>query len=171
MRSNSSVGLKPSGPTSLVSLSICCLIPATRISKNSSKFELKIVRNLIRSMSGWGGSCASSSTRRLNSSQRNSRLIKFPGSEKRFASGTSFRRSSTPAEGSSATLVLAAAVGIYLFVESVTEKRPRTRFKQPLLGKLGKSQTCRHRRVTPWQRELDVGCLQRRRRKLPLRQY
>src|SRR5215510_14593336 len=83
MRSNSSVGLKPSGPTSLVSLSICCLIPATRISKNSSRFELKIVRNLTRSMSGCVGSCASSRTRRLNASQLSSRLMKFFGSPKR----------------------------------------------------------------------------------------
>src|SRR5262245_33340086 len=83
MRSNSSVGLKPSGPTSLVSLSICCLIPATRISKNSSRFELTMVRNLTRSISGCLWSCASSSTRRLNSSQLSSRLMKFFGSPKR----------------------------------------------------------------------------------------
>src|SRR5262249_42328383 len=69
--------------TSLVSLSICCLIPATRISKNSSRFELKIVRNLTRSMSGCVGSCASSRTRRLNASQLSSRLMKFFGSPKR----------------------------------------------------------------------------------------
>src|ERR1044071_2337887 len=82
MALNVSVGLRPSGPTSLVSLSICCLMPATRISKNSSRLELKIVRNLTRSMSGWVGSCASSRTRRLNSSQLNSRLVKFSGAEK-----------------------------------------------------------------------------------------
>src|SRR6266446_5027568 len=80
---NISVGLRPSGPTSLVSLSICCLMPATRISKNSSRLELKIVRNLTRSMSGCVGSCASSRTRRLNSSQLSSRLVKFSGAEKR----------------------------------------------------------------------------------------
>jgi len=40
---------------------------------------------------------------------------------------------------------LATAVGIYLFVESVTEKRPRTEFNQPLLRKLGKSQTGRYK--------------------------
>src|SRR5438477_6147595 len=78
-----SVGLRPSAPTSLVSLSICCLMPATRISKNSSRLELKIVRNLTRSMSGCVGSCASSRTRRLNSSQLSSRLVKFSGAEKR----------------------------------------------------------------------------------------
>src|SRR5437899_10057790 len=83
MRSNVSVGLKPSGLISLVSLSICCLIPATRISKNSSRFELTMVRNLTRSMSGCLGSCASSRTRRLNSSQLSSRLMKFFGSPKR----------------------------------------------------------------------------------------
>src|SRR5262249_51800658 len=85
MRSNVSVGLNPSGPTSLVSLSICCLIPATRISKNSSRFELKIVMNLTRSISGCLESWASSSTRRLNSSQLSSRLMKFFGSRKRFS--------------------------------------------------------------------------------------
>ena len=82
-----SVGLRPSGPTSLVSLSICCLMPATRISKNSSRFELKMVRNLTRSISGWVGSCASSRTRRLNSSQLSSRLMKFSGAENRDVCG------------------------------------------------------------------------------------
>src|SRR5438309_1017918 len=80
---NVSVGLNPSAATSLVSLSICCLIPATRISKNSSRFELKMQRNFTRSISGWVGSCASSRTRRLNSSQLSSRLMKFFGSPKR----------------------------------------------------------------------------------------
>ena len=44
--------------------------------KNSSRFELKIDRNLTRSNSGLDGSSASSSTRALNSSQLNSRLMK-----------------------------------------------------------------------------------------------
>src|SRR5437667_12170044 len=120
---NVSVGLKPSGPRSLVSLSICCLIPATRISKNSSRFELKIVRNLTRSIRGWVGSCASSSTRRLNSSQLSSRLIKFLESEKRFVAGTSFGRISTSVDGSSTTVVLAIAVGIYFPGDSAAEKQ------------------------------------------------
>src|SRR3954470_15579547 len=79
---NVSVGDMPSGPVSLVSLWICCLIPATRISKNSSRLLLKIVMNLTRSISGCVGSCASSRTRRLNSSQLSSRLMKLAGSEK-----------------------------------------------------------------------------------------
>ena len=107
-----SVGLSPSGPRWLVSLSICCLIPATRISKNSSKFELKIVRNLTRSMSGCVGSCASSSTRRLNSNQLSSRLMKLRGSEKRFSAETSLGRISISAGGSFAIVVFAIAVGI-----------------------------------------------------------
>ena len=134
-----SVGLNPSGPRSLVSLSICCLIPATRISKNSSRFELKIVRNLTRSIRGWVGSCASSSTRRLNSSQLSSRLIKFLESEKRFVAGTSFGRISTSVDGSSATVVLAIAVGIYFPVDSAADKQSAREFKQSLLGRLGNS--------------------------------
>src|SRR6476659_3444431 len=82
MALNVSVGDMPSGPTSLVSLWICCLMPATRISKNSSRLLLKMVMNLTRSISGWVGSCASSRTRRLNSSQLSSRLMKLAGSEK-----------------------------------------------------------------------------------------
>src|SRR6186713_1062285 len=89
MFSNVSVGLSPSGPTSLVSLAICCLIPATRISKNSSRFELTIPRNLTRSSNGWVGSCASSRTRRLNSSQLSSRLMKFFAAEKSGTGGAS----------------------------------------------------------------------------------
>src|SRR5437763_5358151 len=170
MRSNNSVGLNPSGPTSLVSLSICSLIPATRISKNSSKFELKIVRNLTRSISGCVGSCASSSTRRLNSNQLSSRLMKLRGSEKRFAPGTSLGRISTSAEGSSATMVFAIAVGIYVPVDSAADKQSARGFKQSLLGKLATARKSGHHLVRPTPPRLDAGYLQRPRRKLPLRQ-
>ena len=54
---------------------IRCLRSATRTMKNSSRFELKIDRNLTRSRRGTVGSWASSSTRRLNSSHDSSRLI------------------------------------------------------------------------------------------------
>src|SRR5688500_13086643 len=47
--------------------------------KNSSKFELKIDRNLTRSRSGFEASSASSNTRALNSSQLSSRLRKLSG--------------------------------------------------------------------------------------------
>src|SRR5438034_1904553 len=47
---------------------------ATRTMKDSSKFELKMARNFTRSSRGTLGSCASSSTRRLNSSHDSSRL-------------------------------------------------------------------------------------------------
>src|SRR5438477_3847174 len=57
-------------------------MPATRISKNSSRLLLKMVMNFTRSINGCVGSCASSRTRRLNSSQLNSRLMKLAGSEK-----------------------------------------------------------------------------------------
>src|SRR5882672_3717020 len=48
---------------------------ATRTMKDSSRFELKMARNFTRSRSGTLGSCASSSTRRLNSSHDSSRLM------------------------------------------------------------------------------------------------
>src|SRR5438874_6093258 len=48
--------------------------PAMRTMKNSSRFELKIARNFTRSSRATLGSCASSSTRRLNSSHDSSRL-------------------------------------------------------------------------------------------------
>src|SRR5262249_21647066 len=47
--------------------------------KNSSRLALKIARNLTRSKSGVGSSSASSSTRALNSSQLNSRLMNSSG--------------------------------------------------------------------------------------------
>ena len=50
------------------------LSAATRTMKNSSRFELKMARNFTRSSSGTLGSCASSSTRRLNSSHDSSRF-------------------------------------------------------------------------------------------------
>src|SRR5436190_2371538 len=178
------LGLRPSGPISLVSLLICCLIPATRISKNSSRLELKMVRNLTRSIRGGVGSCASSRTRRLNSSQLSSRLIKFSGAEKRSSGGESFRSSSTLGEGSSATLVLATAVGILHRHELATQdwhtrltpsNVPRhswlpAPFKQPLLGRVGKTGRGCQRCVTVRQRRIDAGCPQQRPRKLRLRQ-
>src|SRR5262249_33140370 len=47
---------------------------ATRIMKNSSRFELKMARNFTRSSRGTVGSWASSSTRRLNSRNDSSRF-------------------------------------------------------------------------------------------------
>src|SRR5215467_1001070 len=55
------------------------LSSATRTMKNSSRFELKMERNFTRSSSGTLGSCASSSTRRLNSSHDSSRLTNASG--------------------------------------------------------------------------------------------
>ena len=48
--------------------------PATRIMKNSSRFEVKIAANFTRSRSGTAASSASSSTRSLKSTQESSRL-------------------------------------------------------------------------------------------------
>src|SRR5215471_14488286 len=55
------------------------LSSATRTMKNSSRLELKMERNLTRSSKGTLGSCASSSTRRLNSSHDSSRLMNASG--------------------------------------------------------------------------------------------
>jgi len=62
------------------------LEPATRIMKNSSRFEATIDRNFRRSSRGTEGSRASSRTRLLNSSQDSSRLTKsraFAGRQRR----------------------------------------------------------------------------------------
>ena len=74
-----SVAVKPSTLRSTTSLSICCFNPATRTSKNSSRFELAMQKNFTRSSSGFVESSASSSTRWLNSSQLNSRLMNLSG--------------------------------------------------------------------------------------------
>jgi len=63
MARNVSVAVKPSIVRSTTSLSICCLMPATRTSKNSSRFELTMQKNFTRSSSGFCRSSASSSTR------------------------------------------------------------------------------------------------------------
>ena len=55
-------------------LSICCSSPATRTMKNSSRLELRIARNLTRSISGLRESHASSRTRRWNRRRLNSEL-------------------------------------------------------------------------------------------------
>ena len=74
IRRSCSWGERPSGPGSITPESICCIRPATRISKNSSRFELTIARNLTRSSRGWDALWACSSTRRSKDSQLSSRL-------------------------------------------------------------------------------------------------
>ncbi len=54
--------------------SMSCNVPATRISRNSSRLVDVMERNLTRSRRGLPGSSASSSTRSLKSSQLSSRL-------------------------------------------------------------------------------------------------
>src|ERR1700682_332731 len=70
-----SAGVSPSGAGVLSPTSIRRFKVTTRTMKHSSRFELKMARNLTRSRSGTLGSCASSSTRRLNSSHDSSRLM------------------------------------------------------------------------------------------------
>src|SRR5499427_7981446 len=55
--------------------SSCCLSPATRISKNSSRLAPTMHRKRSRSSTGTTESCASESTRRLKASCDSSRLI------------------------------------------------------------------------------------------------
>ena len=74
-------GVKPSIPRPAAPLSICCFSPATRTSKNSSRLEPVMQKNLSRSSRGLAGSRASLRTRWLNSSQLNSRLMKWAGSK------------------------------------------------------------------------------------------
>ena len=83
MRSRFSRGriLSPIEPRLLPPRTFCCS-PPTRTMKNSSRFELKIARNLTRSSSGTVGSRASSRTRRLNWSQLSSRLRYSDGSSR-----------------------------------------------------------------------------------------
>ena len=64
-----------------------CCRPPTRTMKNSSRLDSKMARNLRRSSSGTCGSCASSRTRRLNSSQLSSRLMYSDGSVQAGAPG------------------------------------------------------------------------------------
>ena len=70
------VGVRPAKSARLNPARSWSLIEPTRIMKNSSRLELKMLRNFRRSRSGTCGSRASSSTRALNSSQVNSRLMK-----------------------------------------------------------------------------------------------
>ena len=52
---NVSLAVLPSMLRSTMSLSICCLRPATRTSKNSSRFEEVMVKNFTRSRRGLAG--------------------------------------------------------------------------------------------------------------------
>ncbi len=57
--------------------------PATRTMKNSSRLSAEIERKRSRSSRGWLRLLDSSSTRRLNSSHDNSRLMKRSGEDSR----------------------------------------------------------------------------------------
>src|SRR5262249_502150 len=88
MRSICSAGAMRSAPEprAMPDCTFCCR-PPTRTMKNSSRLELTMARNLSRSSSGTSGSWASSRTRRLNSSQLNSRLMYSDGSSRETAVG------------------------------------------------------------------------------------
>ena len=81
MARSCSLAVKPSAAKSCgaPSPNACSRIPATRTIKNSSRFELKIARNFMRSSSGLSSFSASSRTLRLNSSQLSSRLMNASG--------------------------------------------------------------------------------------------
>ncbi len=70
---------------------------ATRFMKNSSRFEVKIARNLARSSSGVRSSSASARTLSLKSSQLRSRSIQTPASA---AGSRSFRNPWSPIDAS-----------------------------------------------------------------------
>ncbi len=74
MRSNASPAVRPDASREVTLDAHRCLSPATRIMKNSSRFDETIARNFIRSISGTSADEPSPSTRWLNSSQLNSRL-------------------------------------------------------------------------------------------------
>ena len=73
--SSSRGGMRSAALLTLMPACSFCCSPPTRTMKNSSRFELKMEMNFRRSSSGTVGSAASSSTRRLNSSQLSSRLM------------------------------------------------------------------------------------------------
>ena len=66
---------RPSGASFEWPAAICCLRPATRTWKNSSRLLAKIARKRTRSSSGLRSSSASYRTRALKSSQDSSRLM------------------------------------------------------------------------------------------------
>ena len=63
IRSNASVGVRPSIPGSWLPAA-CCMSPATRTIKNSSMLDCRIAMNFTRSSSGFRESTASSNTLR-----------------------------------------------------------------------------------------------------------
>ncbi len=69
-----SAGVMPAGSRRRTPSARALIRPATRTRKNSSRFELTMARNLIRSISGTSSARPWRSTRSLNSSQLNSRL-------------------------------------------------------------------------------------------------
>src|SRR5690348_7078766 len=74
-----SSGMRPSGPAAAAPSLICSFTLDTRISKNSSRFDETMQRNLSRSSSGTDLSSACARTRRLNSRAWSSRLRKCSG--------------------------------------------------------------------------------------------
>ena len=79
MSRSRSIDESPSAPRWFCPSSTTFCSPATRISKNSSRLELEMHRNLSRSSKGSRSSLACSSTRWLNSSSDSSRLMNSSG--------------------------------------------------------------------------------------------
>ncbi len=93
---NCSAGVSPSSERVSTPLRNCPRRPATRTMKNSSRLLAEIETKRTRSSSGCAALEASSRTRRLNSSQDNSRLMKRLGEWRRFSSeseGSAYRES------------------------------------------------------------------------------
>jgi hypothetical protein len=67
-------GVRPSSLGLVMPASTWSCRPATRIMKNSSRFDAKIAANFTRSSSGWSASSASWRTRSSKSSHDSSRL-------------------------------------------------------------------------------------------------
>ncbi|MCY1233783.1 hypothetical protein D9M72_463400 [compost metagenome] len=88
MSSSCSTGVLPSGERMERPWRTCPSRPATRTMKNSSRLAAEIDRKRIRSSSGCAVFSVSSSTRRLNCSQENSRLMKRRGLVSRSMSST-----------------------------------------------------------------------------------
>src|SRR5207247_676934 len=100
MRASCSAGVSPSGLLTAMPARSWPLRPATRTMKNSSRLLAEIDRNRTRSSRGWASFAASSSTRRLNWSHDNSRLMNRSGlaiSSKTGAASALAAIGSTPA--------------------------------------------------------------------------
>ncbi len=140
---NCSVGERPSASVTVTPDASCCLMPATRTMKNSSRLAEAMERNRTRSYGGSVASWASPRMRRLKASALSSRLMNILGSfdstvegGRRTGASIAYQADDDDVKrGSSQACTLARRSALlHHYRESLDPPRPRARARRHRCG-------------------------------------